>query len=587
VNRLEDSASPYLRQHAGDPVEWRVWGADAFADARDLGRPIFLSSGYSACHWCHVMQREIFRDPDMARYINERFVPVKVDRELRPDVDALYMDYVVATTGHGGWPMSVFLSPDLVPLLGGGYFPPSPRDDLPSFIEVARAVDEAWRDGGEQRDSVIAAALEFLREQAAPRVRAPFTDEALETSADHVLRWHDATNGGFGTTPKFPQATLIEFLTAYYRLNPDAELPAVVERTLLAMVRGGIYDQAGGGLFRYSVDAAWRTPHFEKMLYDNGLLLSALAAASVLASSDGVRDEYGHVARQTAAFLAREMSAPHGGFYAALSADTLGEEGASYVWTLAGLRAVLTGPELDLAREVLGADAGDDHAPFTLIRRGGRSSRPAEVDTLLATLLAARETRPRPDEDTKVLTSWNALAARGLMDAGRAFDDPAMSSLGVDTLLAVEQRASRGAEVLHDAADPSVADVRLIEDHALLASACLTAHEVTGDDTWLQRATGLHDVALGLFADGDVLYMVPPDTELPVRPREQSDSPTPSGAATVVDNAIRLGQLTGDAAYSDYAKEALTQFWAVADFAPEHAGRALTAAVRLRLASER
>jgi uncharacterized protein YyaL (SSP411 family) len=324
--RLAKASSPYLRQHADDPVEWHTWGPEAFAAARERDVPIFLSSGYSASHWCHVMQAESFQDAGTAALLNERFVPVKVDRELRPDVDAVYMDYVVATTGAGGWPMSVFLGPNLAPLAGGTYFPREARGSVPSFTEVLEAVDSAYRDDREGVLRTTEGALHFLREQAAPRVECELDRDALDRDVDYLLHLADQTRGGIGGAPKFPQATLTLFLCAYHALNPDPGVAWVVERTLTGMVRGGIYDQAGGGLHRYAVDTDWRTPHFEKMLYDQGLLLSCLAAGAPLASCEAVRGEYAYVAAQTAAFLRREMLAPAGGFFASLAADTLGVE---------------------------------------------------------------------------------------------------------------------------------------------------------------------------------------------------------------------------------------------------------------------
>jgi uncharacterized protein YyaL (SSP411 family) len=577
--RLADAASLYLRQHADDPVEWYTWGEEAFARARTLDRPVFLSVGYSACHWCHVMQAESFRDPDTAAILNERFVPVKVDRELRPDVDALYMDYVVAATGHGGWPMSVFLTPGLVPLLGGTYFPKHASDALPSFVDVLKTVADSYSEGGDEMRAAVDGSLRFLRGQAAPKRPGALDAAMVDSAAEYLVRLTDPAFGGFGTSTKFPEATTLLFLCAYWHINPDAEVTFTVEKTITSIVRGGIYDQAGGGVFRYAVDRAWRTPHFEKMLYDQALLLSMLAAAAPVVSDDDLRAELGHAARQTVAFLGREMASPEGGFVAALAADTGGIEGGSYLWTREQLHAALAPPAYDVATTVLGADA--EREPFTLVRAHGRAHEPALVDGVLDTILAERDRRPRPERDAKVVTSWNALAARGLMEAGARFGDMAMSALGVGTLVSVMERASTASGLVHVADDPSVADVRLIEDAAHVAAACLSAFEVTGDPVWLERAAGLHADMVERFSADGVLYMTPAGTELPVRPREQSDQPVPSGAATTLENAVRLWEATGETAYRDYAVSALGQFWGIADVAPEHAGRALEAAARL------
>ena len=579
--RLADATSPYLRQHAGDPVQWYRWDAEAFAAARNRGVPIFLSSGYSACHWCHVMQRESFRDPETAALLNERFVPVKVDRELRPDVDGLYMDYVVATTGHGGWPLSVFLDADLAPLLGGTYFPRESQSGLPTFAEVLHGVDEAFRAGGDALLAATQGSMAFLRDRAEPRPQGVLDRAAIDASADYLLRLADRAHGGLGDAPKFPQAPLQQFLCAYWRVNPDSEVAWTVGHSLTSMVRGGIYDQAGGGLFRYSVDTAWTTPHFEKMLYDNGMLLSTLARAHELAESQAVRDEYAHVARQTAAFLARELALPTGCYAASLSADQGGVEGAAYLWSHSQLAGVLDADELALAVLHLGADAADPDAPGTLTRRAGREKDAERVDAVCAKLLAARNGRPAPDLDDKLVTAWNALAVRGLLDAGAAFGDAGMTSAGMTALGVLLERCATPSGVLRVPDDPSLSEVRLIDDAALLVSACLTAHETTGSREWLDDAQRLHDWVLRTFADGTTLYMVPATTDLPVRPREEGDEPTPSGAAATIDNAARLAALTGDATYADFAREALRGFWAIADLAPEHAGRALEAALRL------
>jgi len=577
--RLAEAASLYLRQHADDPVQWYQWGEEAFQRARELDRPIFLSAGYSACHWCHVMQREAFSDAAVATLLNERFVPVKVDRELRPDVDALYMDYVVATTGRGGWPLSVFLSPELAPLLGGTYFPLHTTGSTPGFTDVLHAVDEAYATGGDEMRDVIASSLAFLHEQASSKHEGEIDADAVDHAAEYLVRLTDPLFGGFGEATKFPEAPLLLFLAAYHGVNPDPEVAFTVESSLTAMIRGGIYDQAGGGLFRYAVDRAWRTPHFEKMLYDQALLLSALATAAPIASTEAVREEYAHVARQTVAFLRRELSSPDGGLVASLSADTEGVEGGSYLWRAAQLRSILTPDGYALAEKVLGIDEAEE--PFTLVREHGRADEPDRVDAALDAIKAERDRRPQPARDPKVVTSWNALAARGLMDAGRAFSDDAIAALGVETLVTVLERALAHDGLMHVIGDPSVAGVRLIEDAAHAAAACLTAFELTGEPVWLERAVHLHDDTLERFAEGEVLYMTPAVSDLPVRPREQSDQPVPSGASTAIENAVRLAEATGEDEYADWARSALRTFWAIADFAPEHAGRALEAAVRL------
>jgi uncharacterized protein len=585
TERLGDSASPYLRQHAGDPVDWFPWGDEAFARARETDRPVLLSCGYSACHWCHVMQRESFRDPETAALMNDSCVAVKVDRELRPDVDALYQDYVAASAGSGGWPLTVWLTPDKLPVFGGTYFPKDAPPGMIAFPEALEAVARSWRKERADVEKTAARSLVFLRERSAPRPEGPMDRAMLDASAELLLQSLDPAHGGLRGTVKFPQLPAIEFLCAYARLVPDVELLLAIESWVLAIVRGGIFDQVGGGVHRYATDPGWRVPHFEKMLYDQGLLLSALAAAAPFASSDAVRAEYAHAARMTAAFLRREMTCAGGGFVAALSADTGGVEGATYTWTHDQLAEALDADGLALAERALGAGPEGGVGEVTLHRPGGRAADAAAVDAVLARLATARATRPQPERDGKRLTAWNAMAVRGLIDAGSAFTDPAMVADGVLAARALERSAVRPDGVVREPDDASVAGVRLLEDAAHLVSALLTAAEATGDAAMLGRAVEMQADMLGLFAEGSSLFMTPAGNDLPLRPREGGDSATPSGSSTAIENAVRIGIATGDAAHLAFARAALGQWWAIADFAPEQAGRALASAVALALSS--
>jgi uncharacterized protein YyaL (SSP411 family) len=585
ANRLAASLSPYLQMHAEDPVDWFEWGDEAFARAKELDRPVLLSCGYSACHWCHVMQAESFRDPDTAALLNERYVAVKVDRELRPDVDAVYQDYVVATVGRGGWPLTVWLTPDKAPLFGGTYFPRETSHGLSGFRDALEAVAGAWVDDRTDVERTAERAVEFLRQQEVNRREQPIDRATLDAAADYLVQRQDPRHGGLKGAQKFPQLPAIEFLVAYAALVPDSELLYVVEHEMLAIVRGGIFDQAGGGVHRYAVDEAWRTPHFEKMLYDQGLLLSALAWAAPLASSPEVRAEYARAARATASFLRAEMTAPNGLFYAALSADTDGVEGATYTWTRAQLQAALSPEELAVADDGLGTGDAVGDEPLTLVRLAG-DVEASRVDAVLAKLAAARALRPQPDADTKTLTAWNAIAARGLMDAGEAFCESEMVADGVHLTRLLLKAAVAQTGVLREPADPSVVGVRLIEDAAHLVSALLTAAEVTGDATLMHAARDLHLDTLERFAEGHILYMTPGAGDLPVRPREGGDSAVPAGSSTTIQNAVRLGLADGDAAQLAFARAALPQMWGVAEAAPEQAGRSLAAAVALEIAGD-
>ncbi len=583
-DRLARSASPYLVQHAGDPVDWFEWGDEAFARARELDRPVLLSCGYSACHWCHVMQAESFRDPETASLLNARYVAIKVDRELRPDVDAVYQDYVTATVGRGGWPLTVWMTPDKAPVFGGTYFPPQTRGGLSGFREALSAVADAWDNDRADIATTAGSALAFLARQASERPEGPVDRALLDYAADYLVQLQDPLNGGLRGEMKFPQLPVIEFLVAYAGLVPDPELLFVIEHAMLAIVRGGIFDHLGGGVHRYTVDPGWRTPHFEKMLYDQGLLLSALAWASPLASSPETRAEYARAARSTAEFLARDTAGPNGLLYAALSADTGRVEGASYTWTRAQLADALSPGELAVADAALGTETIADE-PGTLIRSVDSTQPDAAVAAVVAKLAAARATRPRPDVDTKTLTAWNAIAARGLMDAGAAFGDDGMVAAGVALTRRLVATAVTPTGVLRQAGDPSVAHVRLLEDAAHLVSAMFGAAEATGDAGLLAAARDLHADTLERFGEGHVLYMTPEAGDLPVRPREGGDSAVPAGSSTVIQNAVRLGLADGDTAQLAFARRALRQVWAVADFAPEQAGRALAAAVALERAA--
>ena len=574
-NRLADETSPYLRLHAGDPVDWYPWGDEAFTRARDLGRPIFLSIGYASCHWCHVMHRESFRDPATAEALNERFVPIKVDRESRPDIDEVYMAYVVAANGHGGWPMSVFLTPKLLPVFGGTYFPPEPAHNMPSFLEVLDDITATFGDRPHVADNTAEQAVEYLRAMFAPSPPEAVTRDLLDRSAGVVLSASDAVHGGYGGAPKFPQAPVTDFLLAYNRLTGDRRALDAAEQALCCIVRGGIFDQAGGGIARYAVDDEWLVPHFEKMLYDNGQLLSSLAALHAERPSD----EWAHAMHATADFLERDLRV-EGGFYASsLSADTLGEEGVAYVWTYDELAEVLTPLELLLAEDALGVTiAGNWEGRTILTRADGRASDAGAADLVLGKLLGERQQRPQPDRDSKVLVSWNALAARGLIDAGVALGDDALVRRGaalVERLLG--HAVSEDGGVVHVLGDEGGTDVRLLDDASALALAAARAHEATGDGALLDHAKRLLHHAEALFADRGVWYMTPSDTELPLRPREQHDSPTPMGASLAALACLCLWDATGDAAWRRLAKDTLERSVVIAVRSPFAAGAALEA----------
>jgi uncharacterized protein YyaL (SSP411 family) len=563
-NALAQETSPYLRQHAENPVDWLPWGPEALARARERGVPLLVSIGYSACHWCHVMEHESFEDPATAAVMNEEFVCVKVDREERPDVDALYMEAVQGMTGHGGWPLNVFLTPEQVPFYGGTYFPPEPRPGMPAWTQVLQAIAEMWR---EQADEIRAGG-ERLRAQLGGGAllspsSAPFEAGALDSAVASLRESFDSRHGGFGGAPKFPQASVLEFLLAHGERD-------MALFTLRAMAGGGIHDQVGGGFHRYAVDATWTVPHFEKMLYDNALLARVYLHGYRLAGEDHFAD----VCRDTLDWVLREMQGPEGGFYSALDADSEGVEGRYYVWTVAELRDVL-GEDAPAAIAWLGAtEEGnfvDPHHPqpgWNVLE--DRGPRPAQdvCERIRARLLAAREQRVRPGLDDKRLTSWNALTLAALADAGSVLDEP--------RYLAAAERCA--AFILRDGEGRllrtySEGQARLggyLEDHAFLLEALLTLFEATCEEHWLDEARVLADEMLTRFADPERggFFSTASDAEaLIVRRKDLEDSPIPSGSSSAAFGLLRLGRLTGEQRYEDAAVGALRL---VHEIAPRH-----------------
>lgn len=579
ANRLDGSRSPYLRSHSHDPVKWRPWGSGALKRAKRLDRPMLISVGYQSCHWCHVMQRESFLDSDLAGFINRHFVPVKIDRELRPDLDALYMSHLTATTGSGGWPMTVFATPDGVPFYSGTYFPRvSSQVGAQGFGEVLDSVLRAWKLDRERVESTAAEALEYL--DASFRTTGTKLDRALLDAAAATIRSQvDPVHGGIGGAPKFPQAPACTFLLEYHRLSAESWPLEVVGDWIRAMLRGGIRDHVAGGIFRYSTDAAWTVPHFEKMLYDQGLLLSTLARLNEVAPDP----EFMHAAVEIGAFLERDLLRPDGTFDSSIDAETDGIEGATYLWSREQLAQVLDDSELSLCVDSLldPGPTGDDE-PNVITRRAGRDIDAGRTDLVLEKLRLARDTRPQPARIDNVIVSWNALAARGLIEAGSSFDAPELSAIGLRTLDALLQSAVKSGEALHALEDRSLAKVRLLEDTAALTAACLSAVELSGRRDLLAVARKLHRHARTRFAadDGRLLASAG-DPLLPLVPADQADAPVPSGAALFAENAIRLAALTSDERLLEDASQALRQFERAARAVPALAGHALGVAASL------
>lgn len=572
VNRLAGATSPYLRQHADNPVHWREWDADALAEAARRDVPILLSIGYASCHWCHVMAHESFEDAATAEQMNADFVCVKVDREERPDLDAVYMNATVAMTGQGGWPMTCFLTPDGAPFYCGTYYPKQPRGGMPSFTQLLSAITDTWH---KRRDDVNSAAQQVtdaLRAQATglPDAEFALTPALLDQAVAAIAADEDREHGGFGGAPKFPPSALLEGLLRHWERTGDPASYELVERTAEAMARGGIYDQLRGGFARYAVDTAWLIPHFEKMLYDNALLLRAYAHLARRAPATPLESLPHRVARETVEFLLADLGTADGGFASGLDADTHlepggpGVEGATYVWTPAELVGELGPLDGMWAADAFGVTTAGNFEQGTSVLT--RRSDPVDVeqaarfDRLRAQLFEVRAKRPQPARDDKVVTAWNGMAVAALAESGAALEEPSWIAAAVrcarfllDTHL-VDGRLRRASLDGVVGAPPGV-----LEDYAWLATGLLALYQATGEPDWLAAAQLLLDTAVDRFADPEhpgSWFDTADDAEsLVARPRDPVDGATPSGASTLaealltasavadVDRALRYREL--------------------------------------------
>jgi uncharacterized protein YyaL (SSP411 family) len=610
-NALSAESSPYLRQHASNPVDWLPWGEPALERARERDVPLLVSIGYSSCHWCHVMERESFEDERTARLMNESFVCVKVDREERPDVDALYMEAVQGMTGHGGWPLNVFLTPEGLPFYGGTYFPPQDRPGMPSFTQVLLAVSEAW----DQRGEEIRASGEQLRERLAGGallrpIKEPFEATSLDTALNGLKGSFDALNGGFGGAPKFPQASVLEFLMCRAAVDQGHDPsspsnspspPAAADApttdgsprrmalyTLRSMAGGGIHDQVGGGFHRYAVDATWTVPHFEKMLYDNALLARAYLHGFQLSGERALLE----VCQDTLGWTLREMRGPEGGFYSALDADSEGIEGRFYVWTKTELEKLL---DEDAAATIswLGAtEEGnfvDPHHPQpglnVLEDRGPRPD--AETrKRIRARLLEARTKRTRPGLDDKRLTSWNALMISALAEASGYLNSPSgPGDVYLDAAVRCAEfvlrdlRTAEGRLLRTYSAGEAKIDAYL-EDYAFLLEALILLFEATCEERWLSEGTMLADELIARFADGKHggFFSTASDGEqLIARRKELEDSPIPAGGSSAALGLLRLAQLTGEQRYERHSAGVIALLHTIAPKHPTSFGHLLQA----------
>ncbi|MGV2920320.1 thioredoxin domain-containing protein [Streptomyces alfalfae] len=590
MNRLAGVTSPYLLQHADNPVDWWPWTPEAFEEARQRDVPVLLSVGYSACHWCHVMAHESFEDEATAALMNEKFVNIKVDREERPDVDAVYMEAVQAATGHGGWPMTVFLTADAEPFYFGTYFPPEPRHGMPSFTQVLDGVHRAWTDRRGEVDEVAGKIVRDLGERQLTHGSGerPGEDELAQALLG-LTRDYDQAHGGFGGAPKFPPSMVIEFLLRHYaRTGAEGALQMAAE-TCERMARGGIYDQLGGGFARYSVDREWIVPHFEKMLYDNALLCRAYAHLWRATGSDLAR----RVALETADFMVRELRTNEGGFASALDADSedpaTGEhvEGAYYVWTPGQLRDVLGDADAELAMAAYGVTEEGTFEKGASVLRLPRVEGPLADASRLASvkerLLAARAERPAPGRDDKVVAAWNGLAVAALAEVGAYFDRPDLVSaaVGAGDLLVRLHMDPRARLVRTSKDGRAGSNAGVLEDYADVAEGFLTLASVTGEGVWLEFAGFLLDHVLAQFIDPDsgALYDTAADAEQLIRrPQDPTDNAAPSGWTAAAGALLSYAAHTGASPHRLAAERALGVVKALGPRVPRFIGHGLAVA---------
>ncbi|MEV4945028.1 thioredoxin domain-containing protein [Streptomyces sp. NPDC053755] len=592
-NRLAHETSPYLLQHADNPVDWWPWSTEAFDEARRRNVPVLLSVGYSSCHWCHVMAHESFEDDTTAAYVNEHFVAVKVDREERPDVDAVYMEAVQAATGQGGWPMTVFLTPDAEPFYFGTYFPPEPRHGMPSFGDVLDGVSRAWTERREEVDEVAGKIVKDLagRSLAYGGDGVP-GEEELAQALLGLTREYDATRGGFGGAPKFPPSMALEFLLRHHaRTGAEGALQMAAD-TCEAMARGGIYDQLGGGFARYSVDRDWVVPHFEKMLYDNALLCRVYAHLWRVTGSDLAR----RVALETADFMVRELRTTEGGFASALDADSddgTGRhvEGAYYVWTPEQLAEALGEEDARYAARYFGVTEDgtfEEGASVLQLPLWDDDTAVADADRIASVkerLLAARDRRARPGRDDKVVAAWNGLAIAALAETGAFFDRPDLVERATEAAdLLVRLHLGEGARLSRTSKDGRAGvNAGVLEDYADVAEGFLALAGVTGEGAWLEFAGFLLDIVLDQFvAEGGALYDTAHDAETLIRrPQDPTDNAAPSGWTAAAGALLSYAAHTGSEAHRAAAEGALGVVKALGPRAPRFIGWGLATAEAL------
>ncbi|OLE50978.1 MAG: thioredoxin domain-containing protein [Acidobacteria bacterium 13_1_20CM_3_53_8] len=579
TNRLINETSPYLLQHARNPVDWYAWGEEAFAKARQEDKPILLSIGYSACHWCHVMEHESFENEEIARAMNENFVSIKVDREERPDLDQIYMNAVQMMTGHGGWPMTVFLTPEGVPFYGGTYYPPEDRYNMPGFPRILTAIAEAYRERPDEVTQTAVSMLGELRRMGlVQESSSSLSFDLLDAAFRGIARSYDATNGGFGGAPKFPAPMNMEFLLrTFYRTRNEQAL-SMVEHTCRRMAEGGVYDQLGGGFHRYSTDARWLVPHFEKMLYDNALLSQLYLHLYQLTKDDFYR----RVVEETLDYVRREMTDAGGGFYSTQDADSEGHEGKFFLWSLDEIKEILGEEDARLFSAYYDVSEGGNFEGKNIlnVRRSPEavaSSLNVSVELLSAALergrrklFTAREKRIKPGRDEKILTAWNGLMLASFAEAAAVLERDDYRSVAENNARFVLDNLRRDSLLLRSYKDGQAKLNGYLEDYAFFADGLITLYETTGDLLWLTEALSITNKMIEEFWDeeeGGFYYTGKSHEELIVRTKDYFDNATPSGNSVAADVLLRLATLSGD---EDYSRRAVTIFRLLADTVKRH-----------------
>jgi uncharacterized protein YyaL (SSP411 family) len=557
-NHLAQETSPYLLQHADNPVDWYPWGEEAFARARSEDKPVLLSIGYSACHWCHVMAHESFENAETAGLMNDLFVNIKVDREERPDIDSIYMEAVQTLTGSGGWPLTVFLTPEGKPFWGGTYFPPEDRHSLPGFPKVLQAAASAYherRSDIEQATNELLAAISKNTERTA--IIEPLTVDIVENASLALKQSFDSQNGGFGTAPKFPQPLVLEFLLRHFKRSSDKSFLEMVELTLEKMAEGGIYDQLGGGFHRYATDSNWLVPHFEKMLYDNALLSRAYLHAYVITG----KPLYRRIAEETLDYVLREMIAPEGGFYSTQDADSEGVEGKYYVWNIDEIVEVLGEKRGKIICDHYGVTGEGNFAGSNILHiRNGERQPPDNIDKAKSALLKKREQRAKPGRDDKVLASWNGLMLASLTEAAVVLNRRDYLEAAVKNGSFLLNSMVIDGHLRRSCKDGVAKINGYLEDYAPVIEGFLSLHQATSGGDWLRQAIKLAETMIELFWDqaAKILYDTGDRHEnLFMRPRSITDSPLPSGSSAATLVLLKLARLTGNERFQQIASQSL------------------------------